>query len=44
MDETRLKSDSASAAMGLEPENVMACFRETSWENWSFGGGRLIHT
>jgi hypothetical protein len=20
------------------------CFKETSWENWSFGGGRLIHT
>lgn len=29
---------------GLDPENVMVCFKETSWENWSFGGGRLIHT
>ena len=29
---------------GLEAENVMVCFKETSWENWSFGGGRLIHT
>jgi hypothetical protein len=29
---------------GFNPENVMVCFRETSWENWSFGGGRLIHT
>lgn len=28
----------------LNPENVMVCFKETSWENWSFGGGRLIHT
>lgn len=28
---------------GLDPENVMVCFKETSWENWSFGGGRLIH-
>lgn len=28
---------------GLEPENVMVCFKETSWENWSFGGGRLLH-
>ena len=28
---------------GLNPENVMVCFKETSWENWSFGGGRLIH-
>jgi hypothetical protein len=32
------------AASGLNPENVMVCFKETSWENWSFGGGRLIHT
>jgi phenylpyruvate tautomerase PptA (4-oxalocrotonate tautomerase family) len=29
---------------GLNTENVMVCFKETSWENWSFGGGRLIHT
>lgn len=29
---------------GLDSENVMVCFKETSWENWSFGGGRLIHT
>lgn len=29
---------------GLNSENVMVCFKETSWENWSFGGGRLIHT
>lgn len=28
---------------GVDPENVMVCFKETSWENWSFGGGRLIH-
>jgi len=28
----------------LSPENVMVCFKETTWENWSFGGGRLIHT
>jgi phenylpyruvate tautomerase PptA (4-oxalocrotonate tautomerase family) len=32
------------AKSGLNPENVMVCFKETSWENWSFGGGRLIHT
>ena len=30
--------------LGLNPENVMICFKETAWENWSFGGGRLIHT
>jgi phenylpyruvate tautomerase PptA (4-oxalocrotonate tautomerase family) len=29
---------------GLDPENVMVCFKETTWENWAFGGGRLIHT
>jgi hypothetical protein len=29
---------------GINPENVMVCFKETTWENWSFGGGRLIHT
>lgn len=29
---------------GLNPENVMVCFKETTWENWSFAGGRLIHT
>jgi len=31
-------------AAGFDTENVMVCFKETSWENWSFGGGRLIHT
>jgi phenylpyruvate tautomerase PptA (4-oxalocrotonate tautomerase family) len=29
---------------GLDPENVMVAFKETSWENWSFAGGRLLHT
>jgi len=29
---------------GLDAENIMVCFKETSWENWAFGGGRLIHT
>jgi hypothetical protein len=29
---------------GFNPENVMVCFQETAWENWSFGGGRIIHT
>ena len=29
---------------GLNAENVMVVFKETLWENWSFGGGRLIHT
>jgi phenylpyruvate tautomerase PptA (4-oxalocrotonate tautomerase family) len=34
---------SLSRAPGLNPENVMICFKETQWENWSFGGGRIIH-
>lgn len=29
---------------GFNTENVMVAFKETSWENWSFAGGRLIHT
>jgi len=28
---------------GLNAENVMVCFKETLWENWSFAGGRLLH-
>ena len=28
---------------GLDPEDVMLVFKETLWENWSFGGGRFIH-
>lgn len=28
---------------GFDPENVMVCFKETNWENWSFGGGRMHH-
>jgi len=28
---------------GAHPENVMVVFKETSWENWAFGGGRQIH-
>lgn len=29
---------------GFDPENVMVAFKETTWENWSFAGGRLLHT
>lgn len=32
------------AQAGFDTENVMVAFKETSWENWSFAGGRLIHT
>jgi hypothetical protein len=30
-------------AAGLEPDDVMVVFKETTWENWAFSGGRLIH-
>src|SRR5205085_3926119 len=26
-----------------DPENVMIVFKETTWENWAFGGGRQVH-
>lgn len=32
------------ARSGFNPENVMVVFKDTTWENWSFGGGRLVHT
>ncbi len=32
------------ARAGFDPENVMVVFKDTAWENWAFGGGRLIHT
>jgi phenylpyruvate tautomerase PptA (4-oxalocrotonate tautomerase family) len=28
---------------GLDPEHVFVVFKETTWENWSFAGGRQIH-
>jgi phenylpyruvate tautomerase PptA (4-oxalocrotonate tautomerase family) len=31
-------------AGGFDPENVMVVFKETTWENWSFAGGRILHT
>ncbi len=32
-----------ATAPGLHPDNVMVVFKETAWENWAFGGGRIIH-
>jgi len=37
------KLTSGLKAAGIDPENVMVVFKETSWENWSFAGGRQIH-
>ena len=31
------------ASHGINGEQVMVCFKETAWENWSFAGGRLLH-
>ena len=28
---------------GVDPEGVMIVLKETQWENWAFGGGRLLH-
>lgn len=28
---------------GVDPEAVMVVFVETQWENWAFGGGRILH-
>lgn len=28
---------------GVDPEQVMIVFKETQWENWAFGRGRLLH-
>ena len=32
------------ARAGHDPDNVMVALKETTWENWAFAGGRLIHT
>jgi phenylpyruvate tautomerase PptA (4-oxalocrotonate tautomerase family) len=33
----------ALSAAGHNPENVMLVFKETTWENWAFAGGRQFH-
>lgn len=30
-------------AVDVDPEQVMLVFKETTWENWSFAGTRLLH-
>jgi phenylpyruvate tautomerase PptA (4-oxalocrotonate tautomerase family) len=35
--------DALRQSPGLAPDDVMLVFKETQWENWSFGGGRFIH-
>lgn len=28
---------------GHNTENIMVCFQDVPWENWSAGGGRMLH-
>lgn len=28
---------------GFDSEQLMVVFKETTWENWAFAGGRLLH-
>jgi phenylpyruvate tautomerase PptA (4-oxalocrotonate tautomerase family) len=30
-------------ALGYDPNDVFVVFRETSWENWAFGNGEILH-
>jgi phenylpyruvate tautomerase PptA (4-oxalocrotonate tautomerase family) len=34
---------SSLVAAGHNAENIMVVFKETTWENWAFAGGRQIH-
>ena len=29
--------------VGIEPNDVFVVFKETSWENWAFAGGEILH-
>ncbi|TCO36832.1 tautomerase family protein [Dokdonella fugitiva] len=31
------------AGHDIDGEHVMVVFKETAWENWAFGGGRILH-
>lgn len=33
----------ALEAAGLDPAQLMVVWKETTWENWSFAGLRLLH-
>ena len=30
-------------AAGISSNDVMVCFQETAWENWSFANGHILH-
>ena len=38
-----LKTMEALSRHGLNPENAMVLFQDVPWENWSAGGGRVLH-
>lgn len=29
--------------VGIEPNDVFVVFKETSWENWAFANGEILH-
>ena len=29
--------------VGIEPSDVFVVFKETSWENWAFANGEILH-
>lgn len=31
------------AGHDIDGEHVMVVFKEAAWENWAFGGGRILH-
>ncbi len=31
------------SSQGFDPENLMVCFQDVAWENWSPAGGRVPH-
>jgi hypothetical protein len=35
--------EEVSKSLKISPEDIMAVFVETRWENWSFAGGRFVH-
>ena len=30
-------------AAGISSNDIMVCFQETAWENWSFANGHILH-
>ena len=30
-------------SLGIDPNDVFIVFKETSWENWAFANGEILH-